>query len=134
MNAYKSLRRHYFENEGSYSWRMLSIGFATNVHFEVMLGFTDYLFESYGFKESFRTFEVIVYGFITLATIANARYMLTVEHIGRFKVARHLFVVSYFFFVAAFFMSQFEICLNIASMGIVVLTFATIYGHLTVLG
>ena len=105
MNTYKNLLGDYHENEGSYVWRMLVIGFATNVHWDVMLGFTDYLFQSYGFKESFRTFEVIFYGFITLATIANARYMLTIEHIGRFKVTQYLFVISYFFFSAAFIMS-----------------------------
>ena len=115
-------------------WRMLLIGFATNVHWEVMLGLTDYLFQSYGEIESSRTFEVIIYGFITLATIANARNMLTIEHRGRFQVSQYLFVCSYIFFIAAFAFSRYEICMNIASMGVVILTFATIYAELTVLG
>ena len=134
MAGYNNLLTHFHNNESDYACRMLFIGFATNVHFEVMLGLTDYLFHSYGEIESFLKFEIIIYGFITLATIANARNMLTVEHLDRFRVSKYLFVCSYFFFIAAFALSRYEICMNIASLGVVILTFATIYGQLTVLG
>ena len=113
---------------------MFLIGFATNVHFEVMLGFTGYLFSAYGCIESFLTFKIINYGFVILATFENARDMLTIEHLGRFEVAKHLFVCSYFCFIIAFFFSRYEFCMNVSAMGVVILTFATIYGQLTVLG
>ena len=45
--VYKSLLAHYNENQSSYSIRMFLIGFATNVHMELMFGFTEYLYISY---------------------------------------------------------------------------------------
>ena len=69
-----------------------------------------------------------------LATFANARNMLTIEHIGRFQVSKHLFVCSYLMFGAAFVLSNYEVCMKIAAFGMMILTFATIYGQLTVLG
>ena len=113
---------------------MFIIGFVTNVHWEVMIGLTQYLYSVYGCIESFLTFKLIIYGFLVLATIQNARGMLTIEHLGRFEVAKHLFVCSYLFFIVAFIFSQYEFCMNVAAMGMVILTFATIYGQLTVLG
>ena len=114
--------------------RMLLIGFSTNVHMELMLNLTEYLFMNYKRIESFRVFEIISSGFVVLATIANAHNMLTIEHIGRFKVSKHLFVWSYLIFAVAFVLSSFKVCLDIASLGMVIITFATIYGELTVLG
>ena len=107
---------------------MLLVGFATNVHFEVMLTLTHHLFHSHGLLEEFLMCELIMYGFITLAMIENARDMLTIEHLGRFKVSKYLFVCSYAFFIVAFIISKYEFCTNIAAIGVVVLTFGTIYG------
>ena len=107
---------------------MFLIGFATNVHWEIMLGLTGYLFQAYDKIESFLTFKMVNYGFITLAAFANSRNMLTVEHIGRFQVSKHMIVCSYFFFIVAFIFSRFEFCMNVAAVGVVILTFATIYG------
>ena len=71
---------------------------------------------------------MVNYGFITLAAFANARNMLTVEHKGRFEVSKHMIVCSYLFFIFAFIFSEYEFCMNVAAMGVVILTFATIYG------
>ena len=132
--GYESLLTHFYNNENSYIWRMFMIGFSTHVHWEVMLGLTHYLFTWHSEIESFMTLKVINYGFVVLATFANARHMLTIEHMGRFQVSKYLFVNSYIFFVVAFIFSGYRFCMNIASVGLIILTFATIYGQLTVLG
>lgn len=116
----ESLIAHYNKNEYSYSLRMFCIGFATHVHWEVLLSFTGFLFKTHGEIESYLLFKLINYGFLAIATIANARNMLVINHLDRFEVTAKMYVCSYVFFIPAYMMSRIRLSMKLAQIGVVI--------------
>ena len=132
--GYDSLIAHYNRHEFAYSMRMFFIGITNHVHWEVMLSFTGFLFRQHGEVDMYVKFKVINYALVTLATVANANWMLTTNHSGRIDVVCKLFVCSYIFFITAYLLCRFEISMTIASIGVVIQSFGMIYGQCAFLG
>ena len=132
--GYDSLIAHYNKNELSYSLRMFFIGVANHVHWEVMLSFTGFLFKTHGEIEAYTVFKVINYGFVTLATVANARNMLIIQHVQRVDVTAKMFICSYPFFIAAYIFARMRFSMTLATIAVIIQSFAFVYGQCAILG
>ena len=132
--GYESLIAHYSKHELAYSLRMFFIGIANHVHWECMLSFTGFLFRQHGQVDMYIKFKVINYALVTLATVANAKYMLKSQHVERIDVACKMFISSYLFWIVAYFLCRHQISMTIVCIGVVIQSFAMIYGQCAILG